>query len=264
MRKKLIVGNWKMHLNTSQASMLVHRLQERIETRRDVEVVLAPSALVLQPLSLQIDRKKFKLAAQNCHWQDEGAFTGEISATQLHDLVHYIIIGHSERRHIFGERDADIAKKVASVVRNDMSPILCVGETAQERRDGETKRVIHSQLTAGFKNLTSVDVKKAVVAYEPVWAISNGKDYHNHEVARPSDVEQAVRFIRHNIEQMFGQAAEKKVRVLYGGSTQPDTTSGYMAIEGLDGLLVGGASLNYDQFSQMANKVFESINQDEQ
>lgn len=262
MRKKLIVGNWKMHLNTSQASLLIHRLQERIESHRDVEIVLAPSALVLQPLSLQIDRKKFKLAAQNCHWQDEGAFTGEISATMLHDLVHYIIVGHSERRHIFGERDEDIAKKMASVVRNGMTPILCIGETAGEKKEGETKRVLHDQLTVGLKDITSEDAKSLVIAYEPVWAISNGQDYHKHEVAKPHDVELAVKNIRHNIDQIFGRQAEQAARVLYGGSTQPDTTGGYLAIDGLDGLLVGGASLNYDQFAQMVTKVYESIRQD--
>src|SRR3989344_5998489 len=129
MRKLLIVGNWKMYLNASQASLLVHRLQERIKIRRDIEVVLAPSMLVLRPLSVQIDRRKFRLAAQNAYYVDEGAYTGEGSFTMLRDLVHYVIIGHSERRHIFGETLDTVRDKVAAANRNEITPILCVGET---------------------------------------------------------------------------------------------------------------------------------------
>src|SRR5476651_2688249 len=129
MRRTLIVGNWKMHLNAAQASLLVHRLSERIKIHRDIEVVLAPSMLVLQPLSLQIDRRKFRLAAQNAYYKDEGAFTGEVSFTMLQDLVHYGLVGHSDRRHKFDESLTDIREKVAAAIRNDISPILCVGET---------------------------------------------------------------------------------------------------------------------------------------
>jgi triosephosphate isomerase len=255
-RKKLVIGNWKMHLNASQASLLVHRLQERIESHRDVEVVLAPSHLVLQPLSLQIDRRKFKLAAQNCHWQDEGAFTGEVSATMLHDLVHYVIVGHSERRHIFGETDDMIAKKVASVVRNGITPVLCVGETAEERKAGETKQVLHDQLMVGLKDVTSDDVKGIVIAYEPVWAIGTG------HYAKPGQVKEAVGTIRHNIRELYGHV-EDDVRVLYGGSVEPDITRGYIGIDGVDGLLVGGASLNYEHFSAIVATVHKTETDEE-
>jgi triosephosphate isomerase len=252
MRKKLIIGNWKMHLNVSQGSGLVHRLQERIETHRDVEVVLAPGFLALQPLSLQIDRRKFKLAAQDCYWRDEGAFTGEVSADMLRDLTHYVLVGHSERRHIFGETDDDIAKKVAAVVRNGMVPVVCVGETAPERKAGETKQVLHDQLMVDIKNLTTEEVGQIVVAYEPVWAIGTG------DFAKPDQIESAVKTIRHNIEHMFGRAAQAKLRVLYGGSVIPDMTKAYLDIAGIDGLLVGGASLNYDQFSRIVKLAFET------
>src|SRR3954465_4040839 len=141
MRKILIVANWKMHLNASQASLLVHRLHERIKIYRDIEVVLAPTMLTLQPLSVQIDRRKFRLAAQNAYWQDEGAFTGEVSFTMLRDLVHYAIVGHSERRHVFHESLEMVRDKMAAAVRNEITPILCVGETKQEKEDGETKQV---------------------------------------------------------------------------------------------------------------------------
>jgi len=255
MRKKLIIGNWKMHLNVSQSSILVHRLQERIETHPDVEVVLAPSSLSLQPLSLQIDRRKFKLAAQNCHWQDEGAFTGEVSATMLRDLVHYVLVGHSERRHVFNETDDEVAKKMAAVIRNGMVPVLCVGETAGERKDKETKQVLHDQLMVGLKNLTSDDMDKVVVAYEPVWAIGNG------HFAKPHQVEEAVTVIRHNVRELFGESAERELPVLYGGSVEPDIARSYLEINGVDGLLVGGASLNYAQFSDivdLAHQIYHS------
>src|SRR6266705_858880 len=140
-RKTLLVANWKMHLNVSQASLLVHRLQERTRLHRNIEVVLAPSMLVLQPLSLQIDRRKFRLAAQNAYFRDEGAFTGEVSFTMLRELVHYVIIGHSERRHIFNEDLDMIRDKVAAAVRNEITPLLCIGETRHEFRQGETKQV---------------------------------------------------------------------------------------------------------------------------
>ena len=254
MRKKLVVGNWKMHFNASQSSHLLHRLQEKVETHNDVEVALAPSFLVLQPLSVQIDRRKFKLAAQDCYWQDEGAFTGEISATMLHDLVEYVIVGHSERRHVFNETDDEIAKKTASVLRHGMMPILCVGETAGERKEGETKQVLHDQLMVSLKNVTSEDIKNLVIAYEPVWAVGSG------HYAKPHQVEEAVKTIRHNVSEMFGQESEDELRVLYGGSVEPDTTAGYFTVNGVDGLLVGGASLNWDTFSRIVEAVHNSMN----
>jgi triosephosphate isomerase len=221
MRKLLIAGNWKMHLNTMQASILVHRLQERIRIYRDIEVVLSPSMLVLQPLSMQIDRRKFRLAAQNAYHKDEGAFTGEVSFTMLRELVHYAIIGHSERRHIFGETDKEVALKVEAAVRNDITPILCVGETKQERLDGHTKRVIHDQVTTALKGLTSENIEDLVIAYEPVWAIGTG------DVAK-----------------------------LYGGSVIPDVARGFLEVEGVDGFLVGGASINYHQFSAIVDTAY--------
>src|SRR3990167_7745007 len=147
MRRILIVGNWKMNLNASQASILLHRLHERIKIHRDIEVVLGPSTLVLQPLSMQIDRRKFRLAAQNAHPTDEGAFTGEVSFSMLRDLVHYVIIGHSERRLYNHESLELVREKVTAAVRNDITPILCVGETQEERHSGETKQVLHDQIT---------------------------------------------------------------------------------------------------------------------
>lgn len=257
MRKILIVGNWKMHLNASQASLFMHRLQERIKIYRSVEVVLAPSMLVLQPISVQIDRRKFRLAAQNAYAKDEGAFTGEVSFNMLRELVHYVIIGHSERRHVFGEDLPLIRDKVAACVRNDITPILCVGETKHEKLQGETKRVLHDQLTTAISNLTSKEVQKMVIAYEPVWAISNGMNYAKHEVAKPDEVEKAVKYIRKVIQDLYGKKAAETVRVLYGGSSSSENARAYLSIDGIDGLLPGGASLNYHEFSKMTEIAYK-------
>jgi triosephosphate isomerase len=240
-----------MHLNASQSSLLLHRLHERIKIRRDVEVVLAPSMLALQPLSMQIDRRKFRLAAQNAYFQDEGAFTGEVSFTMLRDLVHYVIIGHSERRYKFGESLGDIKAKVAACVRNEIVPILCVGETAQERDDKETKQVLHDQVTTALSNLTAREVTNLVIAYEPVWALSTGTDYLHHATPKPDEIATAVQYIRDNVAHLYGERAAKRVRVLYGGSTNASNARGLLETNGVDGLLVGGASLNYHEFSNI-------------
>ena len=251
MKRKLIVANWKMHLNASQASLLLHRLHERIKIRRDVEVVLAPSMLVLQPLSVQIDRRKFRLAAQNAYQADEGAYTGEVSFTMLRELAHYVIIGHSDRRYKFNEDLVMIRDKVAACVRNEIWPILCVGETAQEKVDRETKQVIHDQVTSALANLTAKEIEKLVIAYEPVWALSNGTDYLHHETPKPDEIAKAVAYIRQNVEHLYGKKASQRLRVLYGGSANASTARSLMSIEGVDGLLVGGASLNYHEFSNI-------------
>lgn len=246
-----------MNLNTMQASILLHRLQERIRIHRDIEVVLAPSTLVLQPLSLQVDRRKFRLAAQNAYHKDQGAFTGEISFTMLRELVHYGIIGHSERRHIFNEPLGMVSEKVTAAVRNNITPILCVGETKTERLAGHTRRVIHDQVVTAIKGLTSSEVKDLVIAYEPVWAIGTG------DVAKPDQVEQAVGYIRHNIEELYGKTAAKKVRVLYGGSVVPEVASSFLSLEDVDGLLVGGASINYHQFASIVDIAYKLRYEDE-
>lgn len=247
MRKILIVGNWKMHLNTSQASLLLHRLHERIKIHRSIEVVLAPSLLTLQPLSLQIDRRKFRLAAQNAFYKDSGAYTGEVSFTMLRELVHYVIIGHSERRIYFGETLDVVRDKVSACVRNGITPILCVGETKTEHRQGETKQVLHDQITTALSGLTAREVANMVIAYEPVWAISTFEG----ELAKPHQVQEAMHFIRHQLSELYGARTANKTRVLYGGSVDEHIVRGYLELEGCDGALVGGASINYHKFSEI-------------
>lgn len=252
-RKKLIVGNWKMNLNVHEASLFVHRLGEGIQRHQDVEVALAPTMLALQPLSLQIHRYHFKLVSQNFYWRDSGAFTGEVSATQLRGLVDYGIIGHSERRHIFHEHDKDIRAKVQAAFRNDIIPILCVGETAHERSEGETNDVLHDQLVGGLANVTSEEISKMVIAYEPVWAIGTGKN------AMPNDVSKAIKTIRRQVGHLYGDEAAQAVRVLYGGSVKAESAADYLVTEGVDGLLVGGASLDDRAFAAIVEKAHRHV-----
>lgn len=252
-RKKLIVGNWKMHFNMHESSIYVHKLSDMITSRRGVEVVLCPSFLALQSLSLQINRRQFKLGAQDCYWRDEGPFTGEVSATMLRGIVDYVIVGHSERRHHFHEHDRDIRHKMQAAIRNRLQPILCIGETADERARGETLHVIQDHLTNGLANTTAEELDQLVVAYEPVWAIGTGDDPAQHEVV------EAVGEIRSHIKHMFGSAAASNLRVLYGGSVDVDNAMRHLSTRGVDGLLVGGASLQAHAFATIADMAHSSI-----
>lgn len=242
---KLIVGNWKMNLNTHEASLYLHKLSELVKVHRGVEAVLAPTLLALQSLSLQIDRRQFKLAVQNLYWRDQGAFTGEVSAAQLKGVADYAIIGHSERRHIFNETDKDTRNKVQAAIRNHIKPILCIGETASERADGEMHDVIHDQLTGGLANVTSEELEMVTIAYEPVWAIGTG------DSALPDDVTKAAKAIRNQIKHLYGAAAAADIRVLYGGSVTVSSAASYLALPDVDGLLIGGASLDAHAFSEI-------------
>lgn len=250
MKRTLIVGNWKMNLNTHEASLLVKRLNDHIQVHRDIEVVLAPSLLTLQPLSNEIDRRKFKLAAQNAYYKDEGAYTGEVSYTMLRDLVDYAIVGHSERRANFGETLEVVRDKMQACVRNGIIPILCVGETKQEHVLGETKRVIHDKLTTALANLTADEVEKVVIAYEPIWAIGSG------DPEKPDSIRKVTGWIRQIISELYGENVAKDQRILYGASVAPEFVGGILSIEGVDGLLVGGASLNYKKFADIVDNTY--------
>ena len=248
MRKKLIIGNWKMNLNMQEASLYLHKLMEVLKPRRDVEVVVSPTTLTLQSLSLQINRRIAKLAAQNCYWRDHGAYTGEVPAAHLRGIADYVLIGHSERRYIFIESDKDIRLKVQAAIRNRLQPILCVGETAQERALGETRDVLADQLTSGLANVTAEELDRVVIAYEPIWAIGTGDN------AKPVDVKKATQMIRQHVAHLYGKKAAEEVRILYGGSVTVDSAADYLAISGLDGLLVGAASLDIHQFMEIIEK----------
>lgn len=248
MGKALIIGNWKMNLTVHEASIYMEKVLTQLRSHRDVEVVVAPTMLTLQSLSLQVKRRVIKLAAQNCYWRDHGAYTGEVSAAHLRGLVDYVLIGHSERRQLFLEQDRDLRMKVQAALRNQLQPVLCVGETAQERAQGETADVLRDQLASGLANVTADELSRVVVAYEPVWAIGSG------DGARPADVAAAVAAIHQQLIQLFGPDAAAAVRVLYGGSVSIDNAAEYLTTVGVGGLLVGNASLNAAQFVTICDK----------
>ena len=236
--KTYIVGNWKLNFTVGEASIYLHKLLKAVPNYRDVEVVIAPSSIAIQPLSLQIDRHKMKLAAQNAFYRDYGAFTGEISFTQLRGIVDYCIIGHSERRHIFREDDKMLAKKVAAAVRNKITPILCIGETAD---------VIRDQLAGGLSEIADDEIDKVIIAYEPVWAISSTK---NARMATPDDIAEVIKLIRDTLKELYGKAAAD-IPVLYGGSVKPTNAGAYLTVPGVNGLLVGGSSLILSEFTDI-------------
>lgn len=243
--KTYIVGNWKLNFTVGEASIYLHKLLKSLPNYRDTEVVIAPSTIALQPLSLQIDRHKVKLAAQNAFYRDYGAFTGEISFSQLRGIADYCIIGHSERRYILGEDDKMVQKKVAAAIRNKITPILCIGETESERAFGETADIIRDQLIGGLSEVSDDELDKVIVAYEPVWAISSTKAA---KIATPDEVAEVINMIRCALTEVYGEDAAAKVPVLFGGSVNTSNAGAYLTIPGINGLLIGGASLILNEF----------------
>ena len=245
--KTYIVGNWKMNLTVGESSIYLQKLLKRIKPAKGLEIAVAPSAIAIQPLKIQLDKikSKVRLAAQNFYQKDYGAYTGEVSIMQLRGLVDYAIIGHSERRYIFGETNKDLCQKVAAALRNNVTPILCIGETENERNFGETVAVIKDQLHGALSEIDVDDVKKVIIAYEPVWAISSNK---NARLASPDDVSESVKLIRSELKEIYGKETAEETPILYGGSVNPNNAGAYLTIPGVNGLLIGGSSLISDHF----------------
>lgn len=234
-----------MNFTVGESSVYLHKLLQKTRQYRDIEVVVAPSLIALQPLSLQTDRKKIRLAAQTANPHDFGAYTGEVSFTQLRGIVDYCIIGHSERRQLFHESDKDIRASVAAALRNNITPILCIGETETERTFGETYDILRDQLLGGLSEVSTEDIEKVVVAYEPVWAISTTADAR---LASPDDIAEVMKFLRRTLKDTYGEATAESVPLLYGGSVSPSNAGAYLTVPEVNGLLIGGASLVADQF----------------
>ena len=245
--KTYIVGNWKMNLTVGESSIYLHKLLKRIKPAKGVEIAIAPSTVALQPLGVQLERAKsrIKLCAQNFYHRDYGSYTGEVSVTQLRGLVDYAIIGHSERRYIFGETNKDLRQKVAAAIRNDITPILCIGETENEKNFDETKDVIKDELFGALSEIDVEDIKKVIIAYEPVWAISSTKGAR---IASPDDVAESINLIKSELSEIYGKEVAEEVPILYGGSVNPNNAGAYLTIPGVNGLLIGGASLISDHF----------------
>lgn len=240
-QNKLIIGNWKMHFTVRQAVNFATKLAAK-PIPEGVTVAIAPHALALSEIAVTLQKTGIKTAAQNAYSQDEGAFTGEVSMPMLRGLAKYVLVGHSERRHVFHEQNELIRTKVAAAVRSGITPVLCVGETLVERQHGQTNQILLDQLSVGLANLTAEEVARSVIAYEPVWAIGTG------QFARPDDVSKAVAKIRHEVNSVFGTKTARSVTILYGGSVSKDNAASYLQLMDVDGLLVGGASLSVATF----------------
>jgi triosephosphate isomerase (TIM) len=251
MRKKLFAANWKMNVTPPEARTLVANLRADLDPdaallMRDREVLLAPPFITIPAVSQALAGAFILLGAQNVHFESKGAFTGEISAAMLKVFgVSYVIVGHSERRHIFKEADELIAKRLAGAIRAAMTPILCIGETLEQRDRGETVRVVLGQLQAGLAEAPLDKLIDVAVAYEPVWAIGTGRN------ALPGQAQEVHAAIRVALRDHFGQEKGDQVRILYGGSVTPDNIDSLISQPDIDGALVGGASLKADSFARI-------------
>jgi triosephosphate isomerase len=245
MKKTLIAGNWKMYKTPTEAVEFLNNLMTKKLIYDDREILVCPSFTSLYPASQVLQKtSSIKLGAQNVCCQKEGAFTGEVSAVMLKDIgVEYAICGHSERRQLFGEEDGIVNKKIKMALQFDICPILCIGETLEERNTNKTYDIIKGQLTNSLNEVSGSS--KFVVAYEPVWAIGTGLS------ATPEQAEEVHLYIRKLLEEMFGKETAQNIRLLYGGSVKPDNVDSLMRQNNIDGVLVGGASLDVDSFARI-------------
>ncbi len=247
-RRPLIAGNWKMFKTCSEAVETARQLVKLVNDVTAVDVMIAPPFTALAPVSDIVRESCVSLGAQNLFWESEGAYTGEISPAMLVSAgCRYVIIGHSERRQYFGETDETVNKKIRAAIKNDLIPILCVGESEKERESKDTFSVLDKQVKNGLKYFVLDDLKTLVMAYEPVWAIGTGK------TATSDQAQEVHLFLRSILEKSFGNMLSGSIRILYGGSVKPDNISELMAMPDVDGALVGGASLNPETFSKLVH-----------
>ncbi|AOY77891.1 triose-phosphate isomerase [Clostridium formicaceticum] len=247
MRIPIIAGNWKMHNTIDEAVALAKALKDEV-AKTDVKVVLCCPFTVLGEVKKAIEGSNIALGAQNMHWEDAGAYTGEISADMLKDHgVDYVIIGHSERRQYFNETDETVNKKVKKALAKDLIPILCVGETLEERESEKTYEIVKSQTLKALENIEKGEVEKLVVAYEPIWAIGTGK------TASPEDANAVIAYIREVLKEKYGEETSEIIPIQYGGSVKAANATEIMNQEDIDGALVGGASLKAEEFLAIVN-----------
>jgi triosephosphate isomerase len=248
MRKPVIAGNWKLFKTGAEAVELVKGLLPLVSAANNVEIVVAPVFTVLDRVNGIIAGSNIKLSAQDCYWEAEGAFTGEVSPRMLLDAgCSHVIIGHSERRQFFGETDETVNRKIKAAIASGLVVLFCIGETLAERESGKTFDVLKRQITGGLVGIPESDLAKVIVAYEPVWAIGTGK------TASDDQAQEAHAFIRAEVRGLYSSAAAEKIRVLYGGSVKPENIAGLISRPDIDGALVGGASLKADSFAALVN-----------
>jgi triosephosphate isomerase (TIM) len=243
-----MAGNWKMYKTVSETSAFFEKFRPLVEKTRDREIVVCPTFINLQAAIEATKSTQVEIGAQNIYWAKEGAFTGEISGPMLTAIgVKWVLLGHSERRQYFGETDETVLKRIQAALEVGLSPIVCVGEKLEEREGGQTNEVLRRQFEVGISALTPEQFAKIVIAYEPVWAIGTGK------TATPEIAQEAHAYIRSLAKAKYGEEAASKLRILYGGSVKPDNTKTLMSQPDLDGVLVGGASLDPASFAAIVN-----------
>ncbi|MDX9788119.1 MAG: triose-phosphate isomerase [Desulfobacterales bacterium] len=246
-RRPLIAGNWKMYKTCEEAAETAKKLTEFLSPPpENIDIMIAPAFTALSTVASVIQGSCIALGAQNMSWEKEGAFTGEISAPMLISCgCHYVIIGHSERRHLFGETDEVVNRKIKAAIRHNLIPVLCVGETEEEREQKKTFSVLDKQTEKGVEELSSTELATLVVAYEPVWAIGTGK------TATVDQAQEAHAYLRGVIEKKLGNHLAKSIRILYGGSVKPNNIESLLKMPDVDGALVGGASLQAESFRDL-------------
>jgi triosephosphate isomerase (TIM) len=248
MRKPVIAGNWKLYKTKNEALALIEELAPLVADVNNVEIVVAPVFTVLPALVVAVSGTSINLAAQDVFWEEEGAFTGEVSPRMLLDAgASHVIIGHSERREYFSETDATVNKKIRAALKGALVPIFCIGETLAAREAGDTYNVLGRQLRMGLEGITATQFAPVIVAYEPVWAIGTGK------TASDEQAQEAHAYIRGVLSELYGKAVADKVRILYGGSVKPENVKGLMTCPDIDGALVGGASLKAASFAAIVH-----------
>ena len=248
MRTPIIAGNWKMNKNPQETQEFLEGIKGKLPDASVVESVIAAPAIDLNTLVQFSKDEQLKTAAENCYFEDEGAFTGETSPKALSEMgVNYVVIGHSERRQYFKETDEDINKKAKAIFKNNMKPIICCGETLEQREAGETNERVAGQVTNALKDLSAEQVANTVIAYEPIWAIGTGK------TASSDQAQEVCHVIRETVAKLYDQTVADKVRIQYGGSVKPANIAELMSKEDIDGGLVGGASLDPESFLQLVN-----------
>jgi len=253
-RVPLVAGNWKMFKTCPEAVETARQLVQRLSDATAVEVMIAPPFTALSPVSDALNESNISLGAQNLFWEKEGAYTGEISPAMLVSAgCRYVIIGHSERRQYFGENEGTVNKKIKAALNARLIPILCIGESENERESDRTFSVLDKQIKNGLKNLVPKDLERMILAYEPVWAIGTGK------TATSDQAQEVHQFLRSLLEKYFGTTFSQLIRILYGGSVKPDNISELMAMPDIDGALVGGASLDPETFSKIIHFIGLSL-----
>ena len=247
MRKAIIAGNWKMHYTPEEAVKVINELKPLVKDAT-CDVVVCPTFVCLDAVLKAVEGSNIKVAAQNMHFEEKGAFTGEVAPGMLEAMgVSYVVLGHSERREYFNETDEALNKKVKAAFAHNLTPILCCGETLEQRENGTTNEVVGAQIKADLEGLSPELAEKVVIAYEPIWAIGTGK------TATDEQANETIKAIRNILAEMFGKEVADKIRIQYGGSVKPGTIKAQMAQSDIDGALVGGASLVATDFAQIVN-----------